>query len=277
MIYSTRPASSKLAPFVKSIWCYADSPKHRVEAVLPRIRPQLLVNLHKTKMSLMSEAGTVLSSAGPVALQGVLTRRFVIDAELKRKICGVEFEPGGLSVFTDREAVHFCDCVTDAREIWGSVSTELHASLSATVDAGRQCEILESFLIDHLVPRPEEDALLEQVLTGIQNDLRIQDIQKGLGLSQRKLHELFDRRIGVRPKLFARILRLSASLSGFEERSSLAGLAQENGYSDQAHCSREFRQLAGTSPGAHKPIARQPNHGEFRTDKMFKTRKNTSA
>ena len=67
-------------------------------------------------------------------------------------------------------------------------------------DAHQHCKILESFLIERFIPRPKEDILLEQVLTGIRNGARIQDLQKELGLSQRKLHQLFDRRIGVRPK-----------------------------------------------------------------------------
>ncbi len=238
---------------------------------MPRVNGQLLVNLSGTELCLMSETGTVASASGPVAVLGVLTRRFVIDTEQKRKICGVEFEPGGFSAFTSEHATYFCDKAIDASKIWGIGSGSLHSALAMTDDPHGHCKILEAFLNQQFIPDPFEDVVFQKLLNGMVSGRRIQDIQQELGLSQRKLHDLFDRRIGVRPKLFARILRLSSGLSVFQEQPSLADLAYESGYSDQSHLSREFRRLAGTSPGAHKPVVNEPNHGELGSDKTFKT------
>lgn len=271
MIYSERPSDDRLLPFVKSVWSYSCEPKPGFETLLPQVGGQLLVNLHGSTLQACDVFGTDFFTTGPVALHGVRTHRIVIETEQKRNICGVEFEPGGLTAFTKWSATRFCDRLIDAHKVWGSDSSSLLDALISARNAKEQCRILESHLADRLIRRPAEDALLKQWMTGMRTGTRIQDIQKELGLSQRKLHALFDRRIGIRPKLFARIARLSASMAGFEDKSSLVDLAYDHGYADQSHLTREFRRLAGTTPRTHRPIDGEPNHVRVGADKMFKT------
>lgn len=68
------------------------------------------------------------------------------------------------------------------------------------------------------------------------------------GLSERQLHRLFLRWVGLTPKEFADVLRFHRSL-----RLMLAGLtasaaAHEAGYSDQSHMTRAFQRLGGFTP-----------------------------
>lgn len=270
-MYSTRVSDRHLVPFVKSVWSCSCEPKPGLEALLPHVGGQLLVNLHGSTLRAFDASGTLTSTTGPVALHGVRTDRIVIETAQKRNICGVEFEPGGLTAFTKWNATRFCDRLIDAHKVWGSDSSSLLDALISARNAKEQCRILESHLADRLIRRPAEDTLLEQWMAGMQTGTRIQDIQSDLGLSQRKLHALFDRRIGIRPKRFARIARLSASMAGFEDASSLADLAYDHGYADQSHLTREFRLLAGTTPRIHHPIEGEPNHVRVGADKIFKT------
>lgn len=271
MIHSTRPGNEYLVPFVKSVWCYSCEPKPGFETLLPQVGGQLLVNLHGSSLRACDVSGTISFKTGPVALHGVRTHRIVIETEQKTNICGVEFEAAGLTAFTKWNATAFCDSLIDAGDVWGSDSALLREALIPARDAREQCRTLEAFLADRLVRRTSEDALLKQWMAGLRSGMRIQDIQNELGLSQRKLHALFDRRIGIRPKLFARIARLSSSMAGLEQTPSLADLAYDHGYADQSHLTREFRSFAGSTPRTHQPIDGEPNHVEGGTDKMFKT------
>lgn len=58
--------------------------------------------------------------------------------------------------------------------------------------------------------------------------------------------------MGLRPRLFARIVRLNAALSGLDaaERSAAVDVALDAGCFDQAHLLRDFRVLAGRTPRA---------------------------
>jgi AraC-like DNA-binding protein len=72
-----------------------------------------------------------------------------------------------------------------------------------------------------------------------------------LGRSRRHLSARFREHVGLPPKAVARILRFRRALALLEKPSprSLAELAFECGYYDQAHLNRDFREFAGASPG----------------------------
>jgi len=86
-----------------------------------------------------------------------------------------------------------------------------------------------------------------------------------LGCSSRHLSARFREQIGVSPKTAARILRFrrSIELLGRDDGRRFAEIATSCGYYDQAHMNREFRDLAGTTPGSF--VASQLADG-LRTD-----------
>jgi AraC-like DNA-binding protein len=79
--------------------------------------------------------------------------------------------------------------------------------------------------------------------------LRIDDLAQEVGWSRRHLAGLFRAETGVGPKTAARLIRFEGALDRLRapDRPSLAAVAADTGYVDQAHLSREFRDLAGTT------------------------------
>ncbi len=72
-----------------------------------------------------------------------------------------------------------------------------------------------------------------------------------LGRSRRHLATRFHEQVGLPPKTVARILRFERAVSLLgNDAMSLGEVALESGYYDQAHLNRDFREFAGTSPGA---------------------------
>ena len=88
-------------------------------------------------------------------------------------------------------------------------------------------------------------------------------LAKRLGCSRKHLIAGFREQVGVPPKTAARILRLERAAglllgrtwkTGWQHEGqglTLARVAAECGYTDQAHMTREFRKLAGTTPAAY--------------------------
>lgn len=97
-----------------------------------------------------------------------------------------------------------------------------------------------------VIPTP-----LEQALDTIAQDMTLQQIGGDKSsLSQRQVERLFKRYLGMTPKYYQRILRIKKALCFLRthRQAALADVAQEFGFSDQAHMTREFRTIACITP-----------------------------
>ncbi len=73
--------------------------------------------------------------------------------------------------------------------------------------------------------------------------------------AERELQRACRRWLGLSPKAFLRIERASAVRRGIRAGAPLADVAAELGFSDQAHLTREVRQLLGVTPRELRPVA----------------------
>ena len=80
----------------------------------------------------------------------------------------------------------------------------------------------------------------------------IDELAGRLGLSGRQLELRFKERVGIGPKLLARMVRFQRIFQALEARASRrwGRVAAECGYYDQAHLIRDFRQFTGQTPAA---------------------------
>ena len=87
-------------------------------------------------------------------------------------------------------------------------------------------------------------------------------LARELGWSHRRLIARFREQIGMPPKMLSRVLRFErvSGLLRDTPAPRLAELALDCGYYDQAHLNRDFRDFAGTTPGAYL-AARLPEGG----------------
>lgn len=88
-------------------------------------------------------------------------------------------------------------------------------------------------------------------LTETGGALRVTDLAEEVGWSRRYLGGLFRAETGLTPKAAARVIRFERACRVLRDRRrSLADVAHGTGYVDQAHLSREFRDLAGQTATA---------------------------
>jgi AraC-like DNA-binding protein len=75
-------------------------------------------------------------------------------------------------------------------------------------------------------------------------------VARDLDISERQLRRRFTRSVGYGPRTLARVHRLQRILTRHESAPGmpLAELSSAAGYADQAHMSREVRQLSGMTP-----------------------------
>ena len=141
--------------------------------------------------------------------------------------------------------------------LWGRLAGELLARLDAATAWSERFAVLEQVLVRALsvrvdIPsgaRPETTEAFRR-LTALDGRLDVATLAAEIGWSRRHLSGQFTAEYGVGPKEMARVLRFerSKNLLVRPERHSLATIAAECGYADQAHMAREWRAFAGASP-----------------------------
>lgn len=116
----------------------------------------------------------------------------------------------------------------------------------------RRAEVVEAALLAALgrhqgaAPRPEVSRSLALLARGA----TVQQVADEVGYSRRHLRDLVVAESGVSPKQVQRLARFARGHELARDPSrSLAAVAAEAGYSDQAHLTREWRELAGVGPG----------------------------
>ncbi|WP_447006081.1 helix-turn-helix domain-containing protein [Saccharothrix isguenensis] len=156
---------------------------------------------------------------------------------------GVRFGPGvGPSAF-GVPAVELRDQRVPLAELWGP-SARLEDELGSADDP---CSVLASVALERLRETPPEPVV--GAIASAVSSSSVGDLAWSLGLSARQLHRRSLAAFGYGPKVLHRVLRFDRAVKLAWEGVPFADIAHRTGYSDQAHLSREVRDLAGVSLG----------------------------
>lgn len=113
-------------------------------------------------------------------------------------------------------------------------------------------------LLRHREPEPPNAAeLMVRHIEAAHGALRIDTLAQQLGKSPRQLQRLFLEQVGVSAKFFACVVRVqhAQALIATSPVTGLADIAAQTGYADQAHMTRDFARLAGSSPAGQAHVA----------------------
>jgi AraC-like DNA-binding protein len=82
----------------------------------------------------------------------------------------------------------------------------------------------------------------------------VEAMAKSAAVSSRHLERLFARHLGVAPKTLARVLRFQRALGALmrDPEGTLADVAADAGYFDQAHFIKDFRRMTGGVPRGYR-------------------------
>jgi AraC-like DNA-binding protein len=141
--------------------------------------------------------------------------------------------------------------------LWGRVVGEIIDRLQTGATWDERFATLDRVLLRAAAGRVEvpsavraETAEAWRRLVAAKGSVDVGTLAAHVGWSRRHLSDQFGVEYGVSPKEMARVLRFERSrwLYVRPEPSTLAAIAAECGYADQAHMAREWRALAGASP-----------------------------
>jgi AraC-like DNA-binding protein len=176
---------------------------------------------------------------------------------------GVQFRLGGVYPFLVQAADRLQDRRVALEDLWGRSAIELQMRLMEARTHEARFQYLERVFLSRLAGAVRPHPAITRAVSAFAAEHGVSPVAAAAvrsGLSQRRFIELFRREVCLSPKLLCRILRFQRTvrLLARNGRSSLARLAVECGYYDQAHLIRDFPTFAGLTPTAY--LARRGPH-----------------
>jgi methylphosphotriester-DNA--protein-cysteine methyltransferase len=239
--HECRPGAA-LAPWVERYWairgCCEEALPNRV---LPDGCADVIVDL---------SADPHAFAVGPMRSAAVVPLAGAVD------LFGVRFRPGAALAFLDAPLLVLADREVPLDALWGSLARSLEAVLAEVAPAERtwHAERILRVRLDaaHGTTR-EVDTVANAIalLRRARGSAGVREVAAALGVGERWLERAFDRHVGYGPKMLARVVRFQHAVRLLDAGTALSwsALAYAAGFADQAHLVREFRALAGLTPG----------------------------
>lgn len=242
-------------------WSHRDHHQPHGEHLLPTGTVQLIIALHDTPFVCRPRLTASTASAPIVWSRSIVhgPQRFYYRSDPKPPgtVVGVAFKPGGAAAILDLPAAELTDRHVTLEELWGLHGRALQEHLCDTHTPSAALEILEHALRERLTGRESMRPLLIHPAVAhalASPELRIADLRNASGYSARHFIALFNAAVGLPPKYYSRLQRFGTVVRRLAASpTDLAAVAAETGYADQAHMTREFRDLAGITPTHYRP------------------------
>ncbi len=259
----TRPPRPALRPFVKSLWASEETsarggPGAERELVLPTGNAHVVFRLSDTPLRLFDGLDAPSGrSVGYAIVGGPRAGFYVRDISRPVRSVGAELYPGAAELLLGVPADELAGTHTPLEDLWGAVARQARERLLEADGVSGRLDLFESLLAARLPRARGLHPAVAQALERFAVNAPVRDVVTASGYSHRRFIALFRRAVGLPPKLYCRVLRFQGALDrvASEPASSWVELALTAGYADQPHFSREFRELAGLSPGRYRQIA----------------------
>jgi AraC-like DNA-binding protein len=191
----------------------------------------------------------VWSSTNGLVVAGPDTGPVVYPLERSYSAAGLRLRPGVAGSVLGLPASELRDLRPELSALWGRDAARLEERIVLAAPTRRR-ELLED-AVRPLARKAQPDEL---VLAGLpllgRRGSSVAELARTLAISERALRRRFNDAIGYGPKRLDRIIRFRRLLqpNGLRRDGGLAAVAAELGYADQAHLTRECRELSGLTP-----------------------------
>jgi AraC-like DNA-binding protein len=204
------------------------------------------------------------SAAAPWRDQPVVSLRGVFDGPSEGEdppsgevsYLSMPIEPWAVPRYFGIRAAEVAGAIIDARDLDSTV-TELAERL-AGLPIGARATAIATWLSSRWHPAARADAVAATALSQLASGAAVHEVASHLGASVRTVHALCRREVGHGPTAYRRLARFARAAQALHpEVLTEARDEWQREFADQAHAIREFRRLAGITPGRFVALKRQ--------------------
>jgi AraC-like DNA-binding protein len=167
----------------------------------------------------------------------------------------LDVTPAGARALFGMPAAELASETVGLDALWGPLAGELHERLSLAGSWPARFAIAERVLCRVVADRADLPVVSAdlgqawQLLVGTGGQIEVGALATDVGWSRRHFTQRFSREFGLGPKSMGRVLRFERSRSLLVQGGHrLVDIAATCGYADQAHLTRDWHALAGSSP-----------------------------
>jgi AraC-like DNA-binding protein len=247
-----------LSAFVEILWLYqGDTPSHKKERRLPDGSMALVINLRDDLIRIYDRCQhDQFQNYRGCVISGAHSEVMLIDTTSQAEVLGVQFKRGGAFPFLSLPAAELHNEIISLDMLWGAAAIDLREQLLAARTPERRFQLLEQFLLARLAQSRTVHPAVTFALKEFQDvscSPTIATVTERIGMSQTRFIQVFREAVGLTPKQYCRVLRFQEVLRVLERgvSGSMAALAMNCGYYDQAHFIHDFQAFSGLTPGAY--------------------------
>ena len=254
MLYREYPPHPALAAHVECMWtaCVAGAPRGQTHT--HRVLPDNCVDI------LWQDGGA------PGFAVGMMTTAIQVASSGPVRTVAVRFKPGAAGIFLATPLHALTGQRADIDQLWGRADADRLADglWTGELSDRQRIELIERQLLRRLAASQASrasgtgggagaDALVRRALSALDasgGGLRIDDLAARLGVSRQHMAAQFRDKVGLPPKLYARIRRFRRAADALKTAAApdWAQLALDCGYFDQSHLIHDFQEFAGSAP-----------------------------
>ena len=257
MEYTPRvPSTGPLAGCVEIFFHLGGyAPAHRFERLVPDGRISIVIELDDAVRFVVDNVSFEPTRRCVGAWISGVHRELTTMGPLpaSTELCTIRFHPGAALPIVQRPLSGLNDRVVHAELIFGSTITRLRRNLITTRPADAKLDLIEAWLEarfdDTLLPHPA----IADVVSRMANDPMTSTLTAAtarMGVSKKRLIDLFKRHVGPTPKSLHRILRFARVLPRIQARQPVnwAEVSAACGYTSQSHLIKDFSRFSGVKP-----------------------------
>ena len=238
-----RPAST-LADHVECYWAGHSAGRDGArELVLPTAAMSLVFSIDD--MGAMSKV-----------LTGPRSQPIVLDTSRGFTAIGVKFKIGGGASFAQAPSCELHNQTVRLDDLWGDRAGDLEGQIWQAPTIDEKFGVIERTLlqrINRLEQRHSGVVYALQQIDRTAGNCKVAALADDIGISARRLGQLFAREVGFSPKALNRIRRFEQVLQLIDSTAQVdwTDIALSCGYYDQPHFNHEFRTFCGMDPSGY--------------------------
>jgi len=253
MDYNEYNVAIELQPFVKCFWSLdaEAAPAIEKQRIVPDGCMEMIFHYGGLYRQYMPDGSFIIQPRCFVF--GQITTPLEIAPTGISGIIAARFHPEGFAPFASISIGEMENKAVPLEIIFGNGAVDFKNSVLSAQTNGERIKLIEAFFINKLSLPEAADRIARtsvEVLLSCNGQISVDELAEQLQVNRRQLERKFSSAIGLSPKQLSKVIRLQTTLKALyqEKSSTLTSVAYENGYYDQAHFIKDFREFTGVSP-----------------------------